>query len=211
MRALQEGRAYFWGNRAARVEEFPSLRGMKSGFEATAALPIRDAGRLVGVTGILWATAQEFDDRRIAVITGTVRRVAPLLLRNATTTDPELEWLNTLLRLHLDPWLLLETVPSSDGAIRDFVIQDAAQQLPGEDWLGRRMLELWPELADDGLAQSLAGLVRTGGSWTVTNTVVSDAPWGVPGSRVRAVRLGRRIVLVWRPAGHGPGVWSASS
>ena len=91
-------------------------------------------------------------------------------------------------------------MPAADGVVRDFVIQDAAEQLDAGQWLGRRMVELWPVLADDGMAQALAGLAHTGGSWTMTVGIASDTPWGSAGCRVRAVRLAGRIVLVWRPA-----------
>ena len=126
--------------------------------------------------------------------------MAPLLLRNAGLADTELEWLTALLGLHLDPWLLLEATQSADGWVRDFLVQDASPQLKDSgSWIGRRMLEIWPSIAADGLRQSLVGLARTGGTLTTTVDVACDCPWGTPGSLVRAVRLGRRVVLVWRP------------
>lgn len=198
--AVQQNQAHFWPDRARRAEEFPSVRGLRTDFEATAVVPVADAGSVVGVVGLMWTDAQAFDEPRTSAISGVVRRVAPLLLRDVATADPELEWLNTLLRLHLDPWLLLAMVPTADGIVRDFVVQDAAEQLGAEQWLGRRLVELWPVLADDGMTQALAGLAHTGGSWTMTVGIASDTPWGSAGCRVRAVRLGARIVLVWRPA-----------
>ena len=57
---------------------------------------------------------------------------------------------------------------------------------------------MWPSAAQDGVLQGLASLVRAGGAWTRDVADGSDAPWGAPGSRLRAVRLGQRIVLVWR-------------
>jgi hypothetical protein len=195
-----DNRSFFWGDRAARTRDFPSVAATKSAFTATATVPILDGGQVIGVVGLMWLEDQEFDPGRTEAIAMTVQRVAPLLLRSATAADPELEWMNTLLRLHLDPWLLLETVSSADGIVRDLVVQDAALQLSaGREWLGRRLLELWPFLAEEGIAQSLAGLARSGGAWTTTVATPSAAPWGIPGTRIRAVRLGRRIVLVWRP------------
>lgn len=195
-----DNRSFFWGDGAARAREFPSVSSTKSAFTATATVPIRDGGQVVGVAGLMWLEAQEFDPARTEAIATTVQRVAPLLLRSAAAADPELEWMNTLLRLHLDPWLLLETVSSADGVVRDFVVLDAAIQISaGHQWLGRRLLELWPFLAEEDIAQSLAGLARSGGAWTMTVATPSAAPWGILGTRIRAVRLGRRIVLVWRP------------
>jgi hypothetical protein len=199
IRSVQDDEAFFWPDRAARAAQFPSVRPTTQ-FDAAATVPVAEGEAVVGVVGLLWDGPEPFEPDRIAAITRLVQRVAPMLMRNAVVSDPELEWLNTLLRLHLDPWLLLETIPGADGTIRDFVIQDAAQLIPGSSaWLGRRLLEMWPSAASDGLAQGLAGLVRAGGAWTTTVATPSEAPWGLPGSRMRAVRLSQRIVLVWRP------------
>ena len=171
-----------------------------SAFEATATIPIHDGDSAVGIVGLMWTTRQSFSDERTSAIVALVQQIAHLLLRNAAQTDPELEWLHTVLSLHLDPWLLLEAIPSSDAVVRDFVVQDASAHLVhSEEWIGRRLLELWPSAAADGMGQALSELARTGGSWTMTVAIGSDGPWGAPGSRIRAVRLGRRVVLVWRP------------
>jgi hypothetical protein len=200
VRSITEDRAAFWEDRADRAAQFPAVASTNSAFEATATIPIHDSGSVVGVVGLMWTTRESFDDERTSAIVALVEKVAHLLLRNASQTDPELEWLHTLLSLHLDPWLLLEAIPSSDGLIRDFVVQDASGQLAQADaWRGRRLLELWPSAAADGMGSALSELARTGGSWTMTVGVASGGPWGTPGSRVRAVRLGRRVVIVWRP------------
>jgi hypothetical protein len=198
--SVQDGVCHFWGDREARARDFPGVSTTRSQYQATATVPIDDAGRTIGVAGLMWATTEEFDPDRVALITSTVQRVAPLLLRNAAAADPDLEWLNTVLRLHLDPWLLLETIANSKGVVSDFVVLDASPGLAdATGWVGRRLLELWPGLADDGVGPALAGLARSGGAWTMTVAALSPAPWGLPGSRVRAVRLGSRIAMVWRP------------
>ena len=200
VRSMEDDQAFFWEDRAARVAQFPAVASSKSGFEAAATIPIHDGGSVVGMAGLMWSTRQSFDEERTSAIAALVQQVAHLLLRNASQTDPELEWLHTVLSLHLDPWLLLEALPDSDGVVRDFVVQDVSPQVVRADgWTGRRLLELWPSVASDGIGQALSELARTGGSWTLTVGFATEGPWGSPGSRVRAVRLGRRVVLVWRP------------
>ena len=200
VRSMEDDQAFFWEDRAARTAQFPAVPSSKSGFEATATIPIHDGGLVVGVAGLMWSTRQSFDEERTSAIAALVQKVAHLLLRNAAETDPEVEWLHIVLSLHLDPWLLLESVPDSDGVVRDFVVRDVSPQVVRADgWTGRRLLELWPSVAADGMGQALSELARTGGSWTLTVGFASEGPWGSPGSRVRAVRLGRRVVLVWRP------------
>lgn len=204
VRCVQDDQAYFWADRAERAAQFPSVVPTTR-FDAAATIPVADAGSVIGVVGLLWETAESFGAERVDEITRLVQRVSPLLLRNTVAADPDLDyWLDTLLRLHLDPWMLLEAIPRSDGTTRDFVVQDAAQQIPdGADWLGRRLLVMWPSAAQDGMLEGLVSLVRAGGAWTTEVATSSEAPWGTPGSRVRAVRLGQRIVLVWRPGSPG--------
>ena len=43
-----------------------------------------------------------------------------------------------------------------------------------------------------------SSLTSSGGVWTMTVTHASDSPWGRPGTRLRAVRLGHRVVVAWR-------------
>lgn len=190
----------FFGDRQQRVAEFPSLAlATGSGHEAIATVPIVEQSSVIGVVGLMWQETQTFDELRQHAITKAVQRVTPLLMRNAVAADPELEWLNTVLRLHLDPWLLMEAVPGSDRVVRDFIVQDASVNAQSAHaWIGRRLLEIWPALALDGTIQSLGGLVRAGGSWSARVAGSEDVPWGLGQCQVRAVRLGQRVVLVWR-------------
>lgn len=199
-RSLMENRALFFGTREERVVEFPASSRARGGFDGTATVPVVDDGEVVGVVGLVWRGEQQFDEVRRKAITRTVQRITPLLLRNVGAADPELDWLNTLLRLHLDPWLLMEAVISADGMVRDFVVQDASPAAgpQSQGWVGHRLLEIWPSLAEDSVLDALRTLVQTGGSWTSTVVVPSTAPWGSRGTQMRAVRLGQRVALVWR-------------
>jgi hypothetical protein len=195
-----ENRAIYFGSRDERTREFPASARSRTGFGASATVPVVDDGDVIGVVGMVWLGEVEFDEVRRRSITRTVQRIAPMLMRNLAAADPELDWLNTLLRLHLDPWILVEAVLNVGGTVRDFVVQDAAA-LAGADaqsWIGRRVLEIWPFLAHDPMFDGLRTLVQTGGSWSSTVSEPSAAPWGVAGSQMRAVRLGQRIAVVWR-------------
>ena len=81
VRCVQDDEAFFWTDRAERVAQFPSV--VPTGrFDAAAVIPVADGGSVIGVAGLLWDTAQTFDDDRVDEITRLVQRVAPLLLRN---------------------------------------------------------------------------------------------------------------------------------
>lgn len=199
-RSVLENRSLFFGNREQRVAEFPASSLAAGGFAASATVPVMDDGDVIGVAGLVWTGQQDFDEVRRKAISRTVQRVTPLLLRNVSATDPELDWLNMLLRLHFDPWLLMEAIISADGIVRDFVLEDAASSagLRASGWIGHRLLEVWPFLAEDLVFEALKALVQTGGSWMSTVAQASDAPWGLVGTQMRAVRLGQRVALVWR-------------
>lgn len=199
-RAVLERRALFWPNRSVRTTEFPAVRGVVTKFGATAVIPVFDDGEVTGIVGLMWESDREFDDETRAAITRSVDRVGPLVMRHTAESDPDLDWLQSLMSLHLDPWLLLDTITSADNEVRQLIVQDVSQLLPdGTDWLGRRFLEIWPEAANDGTWDSLISLVRTGGRWTMTVGAACALPWGTPGTRLRAVRVGRRVAMVWRP------------
>ncbi len=199
-RSVIENRSLFFGTREERVAEFPASSRTRGGFAATATVPIVDDGDVIGVVGLVWHDEQSFDDVRRKSVERTVQRITPLLLRNVVFADPELDWLNTLLRLHLDPWLLMEAVVSADGVVRDFVIQDVAVAagVPAQGWIGHRLLEIWPFLAGDPVLGALLSLAQTGGSWSSMTTTESAAPWGEQETEIRAVRLGQRMAVVWR-------------
>ena len=205
VRSVVDNVSLFFPDRASRIVQFPAVaRAGSSVFDATATVPVLDGGGVIGVVGLIWNDTQEFDELRQHAIVKAVQRVTPLLLRNAVAADPELDWLDTVLRLHLDPWLLLEAVPAAEPTTSEFMIRDVAATVDaGRTWVGRRLLEIWPDLAESHTLKSLRGLVLSGGSWSATIDEPCTAPWGTPGSMVRAVRLGRRVVVVWRPTSGG--------
>jgi hypothetical protein len=198
MRSLLQNRPYFFGSRDERVAEFPASAAARGGFRASATVPVVDEGEVIGVVGLVWNEDETFDEVRRKAISRTVQRITSLLLRNISAADPELEWLNTLLRLHLDPWVLMEAVITAEGQVPDFVVQDAATTSRSPEWIGRRFLEVWPDMAGSLVFDALRTLVQTGGSWTTTVVESSAAPWGVVGTQIRAVRLGQRLAVVWR-------------
>jgi hypothetical protein len=198
MRCIQRNETLSFGSRQAWVEEFPTLADAQSVGEAVVTVPILDNGAAMGVVGLIWQEIQEFDEVRLMAITRLVQRVAPMLLRNVSVSDPQLQWLTSMLQLQLDPWLVLEPV-LTDGQVHDFLVHDTAPSQPRE-WVGRRLLELWPTLVDSAEFDNLRALLQLGGPWSADISAATSVPWGAPGTHVRAMRLGQRVVVVWRPA-----------
>lgn len=201
--SMRSRQALFWSDPAARAEDFPaSLLVRGSGYEATATVPVIDTDRddVNAVVGLMWSSAQEFPGERRELIAARVQRVVGLVMNHVVAQDPELEWLDAVLAVHLDPWLLVTDTSSDQQSAGDFTVVSCSRQLrDAGEWVGRRLLTLWPAAATDGTIDALRGLTRTGGSWTTTVTTPTEAPWGDPGTQVRAVRLAQRLVVVWRP------------
>jgi hypothetical protein len=200
VQAAQTGQPLFFSDQRERGKAFPSIAHIASEFEGSASIPVRHAHEIIGVVTLSWREPQTFDADREQRISATVQRVASRLLRHALENDPDLDWFSSILAVHMDPWLLLDAVPSAAGVVQDFVVQATSDRVDHRGtWLGRRLLELWPQVVDDGTASRLAGLARSGGLWATTVTADGDVPWGSAGTEMRAVRVGSRVVLVWRP------------
>lgn len=201
-RAVLDRRSYFWADWESQLAQFPAVARMRSEFAASAAVVVFDEEEVVGLVAIMWDREKQFDTVSQRSIERAVNRVTPLLIRHAVESDPDLGWMQALLSLHLDPWLLLDAVGSGDGARQHLVVQDSSEDIAeATDWLGRRLLEIWPALATDGTWDALSRLVRTGGYWSTTISAPGAGPWGTPGARLRAVRVGSRVVVVWRRPG----------
>ena len=188
-----ENRALFFGDRQSRFAQFPALASVRSGgYEGIATIPVEDAGSVLGVVGLMWSQPQEFDELRQHGITKHVQRVGSLLMRNVAATDPELDWLNTLLRLHLDPWLLLEAITNSQG------IQPRLRGTGRFHHGGRRTVDRTPTAGDLAVLgrrwhRRVSGHPGPRG-WLVERDSgrTLGSAMGIPGSLIRAVRLGQR-------------------
>ncbi len=199
--AILDRRPYFWATAEERVAQFPAMAGLNAPYQASAAIPVFEGHEPTGVVGLMWTAPHPFPDDVTTSITNLVQRVSRMLLRTVETEEPELRWLGAILRLHRDPWILLDVIPSADGMIRDFLVVDAAKSSDGaRDAIGQRMLAAWPFLATDGTLEALSGLAAAGGFWTISVADTAPSPWGRRGTRLRATRLGRRLVIVWMPA-----------
>lgn len=198
--AVRDGHAYFWETAEERAAQFPAAGQLQSPFQASVVIPVMEGDEPVGVAGLLWAAPRPLPAELRESLTGLIQRVSRMMLRAVAPVDPALRWLGVILNLHLDPWILLDVISSADGRVRDFVVVDAAQNAPdARAAIGERMLSAWPVLATDGTLEALTGLATTGGMWTITQAVTSEAPWATAGTRLRAARLGHRLVMLWRP------------
>jgi hypothetical protein len=201
-RAVVERRTIPIGSLAERARVFPGLRGVRAGSEATITAPVVDGDQVTGSMVLSWDSPRELDPERIAQAEVVARTAGPLLVRNAAAVNPELAWLRAVLEVLFEPWVLLDPVVGSDGALVDFDVVGVSGIVPGASrLLGRRLLAVWPGLASSGLLPHLRRIEAHGGAWDTIVPAATGLPLSAPRTRVRSVRVGHRIVLHWRPEG----------
>lgn len=200
-RAMRGRSGVYLASRSERNGAMPSTSGVDTGFEAVAGLPVVDGGEVIGVVGLGWKRPHELDAARRARLEHLVRTSAPVLIRTARQADPESSWLAVLLDMLFDPWLLLVPVNGPDGGIDDFEVEMADPALErSAAYRGRRLLELWPGLTTGGVFDHLVRVAVHGGMWDdeLPADLLGRLPRAGSVSRIRAVRVGGRLVLHWR-------------
>jgi hypothetical protein len=154
--------------------------GLPGGWGSAALLPLASRGETLGILVLTWADApppgvrREFE-RLAAGVAGAVHRVLrsdpaatppaePVEPAEPGTADPTLAVLDTLLH----PVLVCRPIRDEQGGIGDLrvlhanpVTRDPAGRGPGQ-LAGRRLLDLYPDAATDGLWDACTHVLRTG-------------------------------------------------
>ncbi len=198
--AVHEDRCFFWVDRKARLADFPQVTPRPSAYEGVAILPIHESGEVIGMISLLWTSPQSFPAERRRAFARVADALGPRLLRTITGPEPRRGWLTCLLQVQFDPWILLRLEGGQHGSLHTLAVTAASPDLPrGREWVGHRLLELWPGLAGDPCARVLLDTSR-GPNATCTTTVsrAVDAPWGGLGTEVRSLHLRDQTVVMWR-------------
>jgi PAS domain-containing protein len=176
---------------------------------AAASLPLRHGGRPFAGLVVFWHGTHTFPDPERRYLTGLaalVGRRFRKLARSTGTGTPPGHWLQGLLDALPVATLLLAPV-RDNGTVVDFVI-DYASPLAGEpehqvpaELIGRRLLDVRPQLANNGVFEAYRQVTLGGGAWQRSaepETVLVDS---APEQRVvsrSAVRLGEGLLVSWR-------------
>lgn len=197
-RAVATDRAVFLGSRRERDTLFPVLAGLSSGAEASASVPVRHAGEVIGVIGFVWDRPTEMDDELRARVTRVVDLAGPVLLRSVGRGAPDLGAVAEVLPVLTDPWVLLQPRHGGRGEILDLRVGLASGDVPGAE-AGRWVSEVWPGLTTSWMFERLVWVARHGGVVERTVTAAADVVAPLTGlSRVRLARLGGDLVIHWR-------------
>jgi PAS domain-containing protein len=182
---------------------------MKDGASA-ASLPLRHGGRPFAGLVFLWDGPHPYPETERRYLTGlaalAARRFRYLARSTGTNTAPG-HWLQGVLDALPVAAFLLAPVRDDRGGIVDFVIDyasplsgEADQQVPGE-LVGRRLLDVRPHLANNGVFAAYRQIAVAGGTWqrpAAPELVLVD---GTPTQRMTshsAVRLGEGVLVAWR-------------
>ena len=177
---------------------------------AAASLPLRHGGRPVAGLVFLWNGSHQYPETEQQYLSGlaalTGRRFR-YLARVAGTAPAPGHWLQGVLDALPVAAFLLAPVRDERGEVVDFVI-DYASPLSGEtepharaELVGRRLLDVRPHLANNGVFAAYRQIAVEGGTWqrpAAPELVLVD---GAPTQRMishSAVRLGEGVLVAWR-------------
>jgi PAS domain-containing protein len=177
---------------------------------SSASLPLRHGGRPFASLVISWNAARTWSDTERRYLTGlaalTGRRFRQLVQATGQQPAPG-HWLQGVLDALPVATFLLAPVRDNAGTVVDFLI-DYASPPAGEpyqqvaaDLVGRRLLDVRPQLANTGVFDAYRQVALAGGTWhreAQPEVVLFD---GVPQQRMisrSAVRLGAGLLVAWR-------------
>ncbi len=190
-------------------EERNEYEIMRDGVGA-ASLPLRYDGRPYGGISLLWPGTRHFtelDQRYLTGLAALVGRRYRQLARSSGQPAAPGHWLQGVLDSLPVASFLLNPVRDGKHRIVDFVI-DYASPLAGEptaqqpvDLVGRRLLDVRPELADNGVFQAYRQVAQVGDAWqqdAQPELVLVDGATEQRTISRSAIRLGQGLLVSWR-------------
>jgi AmiR/NasT family two-component response regulator len=204
LKAAAEGRS-LWLRRTEA--ETSGLELLGEG-EFRACLPLRHGHEIFGVALIVWAGDADLDPARRAYVSALAaaagRRLTQLASDDVdTVASPAAHWLDAVLEALPGSFALLCPITDDWGTVVDWrfdrISSDASDAAgrTGEQLTGRRLLELYPYLADSAILRGYERALRTGRPFS-GEELLPGGQGGFTAVTVRAARLGDGILLTWR-------------
>lgn len=209
LRAVTDGRP-LWIDRKRAAELGYELLGEG---DLRACFPLREGGSTFGVASILWAEGST-PEAGIRAYVGAIaeacgRRLSQLLRKGggAPVVSPAAHWVEAVLETLPGSFALLAPVRDHDGTIVDFRFDRCSPEAADaagrsvDEICGRRMLDLHPHAAADGVFEGYVHALRTGELFRLppTLTSVSTSRGQLPVVlSTRASRFGDGLLVHWR-------------
>ncbi len=165
--------------------------------------PLVTGGRVVGAFQFAWTSTRRTGEATRLYLSHLAMAAARALTRlwpNVSTEAPaQLDWVRSVMDAMQGSAHLLAPVRGAGGEIVDFIIEAASGDAPAAE-VGRRLLDVYPNLAGNGV---FAGYVQalTGGTiWqrpdSTEETIVNGRKRRIVMSR-RASRVGGAVLATW--------------
>lgn len=176
--------------------------------EARVIYPLAIGDRVVGALAIAWPGARRIGEAmrlylaHLATAAGrAVNGLWPAIVAGdeATAVNTDLDWVRAVLDgVHGNAYLL-SPVREDDGSVADFRIVAVSGGV-GEWVLGRRLLDVNPLLADNGVFSAYVGVLERGEAWqrpaTSEETIINGRKRRIVVTR-RASRVGGAVLGSW--------------
>ncbi len=210
--AADEGRP-LWLSRDEALRAGLELFGA---YEFRACLPLRRDDRVFGVAVVVWPDDPGLDLTGRAFV-AALAAAAGRRLRQLTSADrtpvaaPAAHWLEAVLEALSGSFALLCPVTDRSGAIVDWRYDKCSPHArdalghTGAELVGRRLLELHPQLAGGDVLRGYEEVLRTGRPFTHGPAREPLAALGRGAATtiwIRAARLGDGILVTWRHDDH---------
>jgi AmiR/NasT family two-component response regulator len=179
--------------------------------EFRACLPLRRGSDVFGVAVVLWSRDPGLDLTARAFVTALAAAAGRRLVhlahnRTAAVGAPTAHWLEAVLEGLPGSFALLRPVVDDSGSIVDWCFDMCSPQArdalgrTGEQLVGRRLLELHPQLAGSDILRGYEDALHTGRPFTHGPVREPLAVLGRPAATtigIRAARLGDGILVSW--------------
>lgn len=171
-----------------------------AGIRSVIALPVLVSGRIDGVLAVYGAEVDEFNQAAQVPLAD----LADALGYGLTRLREQVR-LRAVGESLMDPHILLDPIRDKTGCIVDFTYVDANKAacdymgMEHSQVIGTRLLELLPGHVDSGALALYANVVDSGQPLALDNYPYDNEILGsVTFSDIRAIQVGRALVLTWR-------------
>ncbi len=165
--------------------------------------PLVSGGRVVGAFQFAWRSTRRSGEATRLYLSHLAVAAARALTRlwpgAATGAPTELDWVRAVLDAMQSGAHLLTPVRGAQGEILDFIIEAGTPHVPAAE-VGRRLLDVYPHLAANGVFAGYVEVLTDGTIWQRENSVEETNANGrkrtIVASR-RASRVGGAVLATW--------------
>lgn len=179
--------------------------------DAVAAYPVTTGTRCVGVLLFSWRNPRRFSAPDLAYVDQIARTAGRSLERlwaggvaeTATAISADLSWIHRVIEGTSGRTQLLTPIRDEAGVVVDFMIEAMSQYALADnpDAVGRRLLDVYPQLLDNGVFDAYVKALADGVPWeraAQAEQAQIDGVWQRVVKARRAAPVGGALIASWR-------------